>query len=133
MGELHRDAPCADPRELPVAAHLHLGPALFRGGAAARVQALPARPEAGWRSHRVSSLYRLGPAALQRARNAPSLDHPAIAHRPRSCTNTERASRCGCGSQRAGPVRTGVMIGFRFSMQKATRKKKTKIAPELEG
>merc|ERR1712146_102144 len=43
--ELHRDPARPDPCELPDPAHLLLRPALLRGGAAARVQALLARAE----------------------------------------------------------------------------------------
>lgn len=43
--ELHRDAARPDPRQLPHPPHLLFRQALHRGGAAARVQALPARAE----------------------------------------------------------------------------------------
>jgi len=45
--QLHRDAARADPRQLPHPPHLFLRPPLLRGGAPARVQALPPHPEAG--------------------------------------------------------------------------------------
>merc|ERR1711964_530241 len=43
--ELHRDAARADSRQLQAPPHLLLGPALLRGGAPARVQALLAGAE----------------------------------------------------------------------------------------
>lgn len=43
--KLHRDAPRADPCQLPYSPHLLLRPAVFRGGTAAGIQAVFADPE----------------------------------------------------------------------------------------
>jgi len=45
--QLHRDVAGADPRQLPHPPHLLLRPPVLRGGAAARVQAVPAYPKVG--------------------------------------------------------------------------------------